>query len=94
MLYKTKFQQAQEPVKQPAPPVDEEVDESSDKDSTTSSVDPTTTAMSSMDKVALDLYAISQGTQKLFGEEGEANTEDGKTGSTEDATAEDSTGKH
>lgn len=26
--------------------------------------------MSPMDKVALDLYAISQGTQKLFGEEG------------------------
>lgn len=26
--------------------------------------------MSPMDKVALDLYAISQGTQKLFGDEG------------------------
>lgn len=29
----------------------------------------TTTVMSAMDKVALDLYAISQGTQKLSGED-------------------------
>lgn len=29
----------------------------------------TTTVMSPMDKVALDLYAISQGTQKLSGED-------------------------
>lgn len=44
--------------------------------------------MSPMDKVALDLYAISQGTQKLFGEEG---TED-KTDEAETTTLESSTG--
>lgn len=33
-------------------------------------VTDTTTVMSAMDKVALDLYAISQGTQRLSGEEG------------------------
>ncbi|XP_065162781.1 mucin-5AC [Atheta coriaria] len=34
-----------------------------------------TTMMSAMDKVALDLYAILQGTQRLSGEESEGNTE-------------------
>lgn len=33
----------------------------------------TTTLMSAMDKVALDLYAISQGTQKLSGEDAVSN---------------------
>ncbi|XP_008193535.2 mucin-5AC isoform X1 [Tribolium castaneum] len=38
-----------------------------------------TTAMSAMDKVALDLYAILQGTQKLSGEEGDFSSEENAT---------------
>lgn len=46
--------------------------------------------MSPMDKVALDLYAISQGTQKLFGDDSET---DGKSEEeTETTTLEISTG--
>lgn len=43
--------------------------------------------MSPMDKVALDLYAISQGTQKLFGEgeDAESSTEGEKIASTEES---------
>lgn len=42
---------------------------SEEGDSTVSAgLDATTTMMSPMDKVALDLYAILQGTQKLSGE--------------------------
>lgn len=46
--------------------------------------------MSPMDKVALDLYAISQGTQKLFGEEGSESEE--KADEEETTTLEISTG--
>lgn len=47
--------------------------------------------MSPMDKVALDLYAISQGTQKLFGEEG-SETDVKADEETETTTLESSTG--
>ncbi|KAJ8917504.1 hypothetical protein NQ315_005553 [Exocentrus adspersus] len=61
-------------------------DEDDDEDSSSSPTEEGTTVMSAMDKVALDLYAISQGTQKLFGEgeDGESSTEAEKTISTEE----------
>lgn len=40
------------------------------EDSTAGVTEEATTIMSAMDKVALDLYAILQGTQKLSGEDG------------------------
>ncbi|XP_044267750.1 mucin-17-like isoform X2 [Tribolium madens] len=40
-----------------------------------------TTAMSAMDKVALDLYAILQGTQKLSGEDADLSSEENATDS-------------
>lgn len=49
--------------------------------------------MSPMDKVALDLYAISQGTQKLFGDEG-SETDVKTDEDPETTTLESSTGNY
>ncbi|XP_048520395.1 uncharacterized protein DDB_G0290587-like, partial [Dendroctonus ponderosae] len=63
-----------ESTKQPSASVSENDDEAASQDES-----ETTTPVTGMKKVALDLYAISQGTQKLFGEEGsELSTEEDK----------------
>ncbi|XP_030761372.1 flocculation protein FLO11 isoform X3 [Sitophilus oryzae] len=76
-----------EPSREPAP-VSENTEET--KKPVPENGEPTT-PMAGMEKVALDLYAISQGTQKLFGEDGtEISTEDGKSTGETDATTPES----